>query len=253
MTSKEALPVRLSALDQARFGIRTAIARPVTRDMLPDLLNFCRDNHVVLLIARCPTSEHWAVQAMEREGFSLMDTLVYYRRNLLGPSIPQHAGPAAIRPYQPGEEHAVKSVATEAFRGYVGHYQADPKLGRTECDAVYPDWAFRSCLSRDVADMVLVAELDGSIVGFTALRINSLDEAEGLLYGVSSRARRLGIYRSLLVQGMDWCLREGAACMVISTQITNIVAQRVWVQLGFEPSHSLYTFHKWFDEPGQVA
>lgn len=253
MTSETALPVRLSALDQARFGIRTAIARPISRDMLPDLLNFCRDNHVVLLIARCPTSEHWAIQAMEREGFSLMDTLVYYRRDLVGHPIPQHAGPAAIRLCQPGEEHAVKSVAEEAFRGYVGHYRADPKLGMPQCDAVYPDWAFRCCLSRDVADVVLVAELDGSIVGFAALRINSPDEAEGLLYGVSSRAQRLGIYRYLMVQGMDWCLRAGAACMVISTQITNIVAQRVWVRLGFEPSHSLYTFHKWFDEPGHVA
>jgi GNAT superfamily N-acetyltransferase len=147
----------------------------------------------------------------------------------------------------------VKAVASDAFRGYVGHYQADQKLERSRCDAVYPDWAFRSCVSPDVADEVLVAELDGSIVGFAALRINSPDEGEGLLYGVSSRARRHGMYRSLMVQSMNWCLRKGAACMVISTQITNIVAQSVWVRLGFEPSHSLYTLHKWFDEPGQDA
>ena len=247
------MPVRLSALDRARFGLRIAIARPVMLDVLPDLLNYCRDNHVVLLIARCPTSEHQAVQEMEREGFLLMDTLVYYGRDLVGHPIPQYAGPAVIRPFRPGEEHAVKTVAKEAFRGYVGHYQADQRLERSQCHAVYPDWAFRCCVSRDVADEVLVAELDGSIVGFAALRINSPEEAEGLLFGVAPRARRRGIYRSLVVQGMDWCLRQGTVCMMISTQITNVVAQRVWTQLGFELCHSLYTFHKWFDESGQIA
>jgi hypothetical protein len=34
--------------------------------------------------------------------------------------------------------------------------------------------------------------------------------------------------------------------MLISTQITNVAVQKVWTRLGFEPSRSYYTFHKWF-------
>ena len=69
-------------------------------------------------------------------------------------------------------------MATEAFRGYYGHCHADQRLDRAKCDEVYRDWALRSCLSRDVADQVLVAVLDGSIVGFGDLRLNTPEEGE---------------------------------------------------------------------------
>lgn len=252
MTSEKRLPVYLSALDEARFGFRTAIAGPVTEDVLPDILSYCRGNSVTLLISRCLTTELQSAQAMEREGFLLMDTLAYYSRNLMTAPIPQDTGQVLVRPVEPGEEGAVKALATESFRGYVGHYHADERLEKTKCDAVYADWAFRSCLSRDIANEVLVADLEGSIVGFATLRINTPQEAEGVLFGVSPQAQRRGIYRSLMVQGMNWCLLKGATHMVTSTQITNIVVQRVWVRLGLEPIHSWYTLHKWFDEPGQV-
>ena len=253
MTPEKTSHVRLSALDEARFGFRTAIAGSVTRDMLPDLLTYCRDNRATLLIARCRTSELSAVQAMENEGFVLTDTLVYYQRDLAkSPSLPD-TGPAVIRPAKKGEEHAVRAVAAEAFKGYFGHYHADERLDSAECDEIYPDWAFRSCVSRDVADEVLVAELDGSVVGFVTLRLNSSEEGECVLSGISPRAQRLGIYRSHMIQSMNWCLQKGAAHMVVSTQITNIVVQKVWVRLGFEPSHAWYTLHKWFDEPGEIT
>jgi GNAT superfamily N-acetyltransferase len=186
---------------------------------------------------------------MEGKGFSLMDTLLYYERDLARPPIPRDTGPALIRPVNAGEAHKVKVVATEAFKGYLGHYHADERLERPKCDAIYPDWAYRSCVARDVANEVLVAELDGSIAGFAALRINSMEEGEGVLFGVSPRAQRRGIYRSLMIQAMNWCLLKGAAYMVLSTQITNIVAQKVWARLGFEVNHAWYTLHKWFDEP----
>ena len=253
MTSEKTLPVRLSALDEARFGFRTAIAGPVTEDVLPDILSYCRDNKVTLLISRCLTTEIQAVQAMEREGFLLMDTLVYYTRNLRAAPIPQDTGQVLVRPVEPGEEGAVKAVATESFAGYVGHYHADAQLDGSECDAIYPDWAFRCCVSHHVADEVLVAELDGSVVAFATLRLNSPEEGEGVLFGVAPRAQRRGIYRSLMVHAMDWCLQKGAAHIVLSTQITNLTVQKVWVRLGFEPSHAWYTLHRWFDESGPVA
>jgi GNAT superfamily N-acetyltransferase len=108
-------------------------------------------------------------------------------------------------------------------------------------------WAFRSCVSRDVADEVLVADLAGSIVGFATLRLNGAEEGEGVLFGVAPRAQRKGIYRSLVINSMQWCLAKGMRHMIYSTQINNIAVQKVLVRLGFEPSYAYYTFHKWFD------
>jgi len=239
--------VSLSAIDEERFGIRTARARGVTCELLPSIIAFCRANAVTLLIARCLVLELEAAQIMERDGFILMDTLVYYKRNLVQRPVPPDAGKVPVRPISLGEEEKVKAVATESFRGYFGHYHADERLDRAKCDEAYVSWAFRSCVSRDVADEVVVADSDGSIVGFATLRLSSAEEGEGVLFGVAPSAQRQGIFRSLMIGGMEWCLARGAARMVYSTQITNTAVQKVLVRLGFEPSHAYYTFHKWFD------
>lgn len=246
MTS-EAPSVHLSAIDGERFGILVARASVVAGDTLPSVNDFCRQKGVALLIARCPASEHRTAQAMERNGFSLMDTLVYYARDLGKMPIPSDNGKVSVRPVRPGEEEAVKRIAADSFRGYFGHYHADDRLGRKECDEVYTSWAVRSCISRDVADEVLVADLEGDIVGFATLRLNSPEEGEGVLFGVSPSAQGHGIYRSFMIHGMDWCVSKATRRMVVSTQITNIAVQKVWVRVGLEPSHAWYTFHKWFD------
>jgi len=243
----KAVPVALSAIDEERFGIRTARASAVTLETLPAVLHYCRDNRVVLLIARCLASELTAAQAMERHGFALMDTLVYYARDLTKGLVPTDAGAALVRPVRPGEEEAVKSVAAESFKGYFGHYHADPRLDPAKCDEAYTDWAYRSCVSREVADEVLVAVLDGVVAGFTTLRLDGRREGEILLFGVAPVVQRRAVSQSLGVGAMRWCSSKDAARLTVSTQITNVASQKVWTRLGFEPSHAHYTFHKWFD------
>jgi GNAT superfamily N-acetyltransferase len=141
----------------------------------------------------------------------------------------------------------VKQVAADSFRGYSGHYHADERLRRSQCDEIYTDWARRSCLSRDVAGEVLIADIDGRVAGFATLKLNSPEEGEGVLFGVAPWAQRRGIYRSFMVRGMEWCAGKGAKRMIVSTQIVNTAVQKVWTRIGFEPSHAYYTFHKWFD------
>jgi GNAT superfamily N-acetyltransferase len=184
---------------------------------------------------------------MEREGFLLMDTLLYYARNLATAPVPEDTGSVPIRPVRPGEEDDVMRVAAESFRGYYGHYHADPRLDCEACDAVYSSWAYRSCVSRDVADEVLVADVDGAVAGFATLRLNTPAEGEGVLFGVAPAAQGRGIYRSFMVEAMRWCVEQGAEDMVVSTQVSNTAVQRVWARLGFTASRSYYTFHKWFD------
>jgi len=241
--------VYLSPIDEERFGIRTARAPGVTLDNLPHVIDFCHIHKVVLLIARCLCSELRATQAMEREGFLLMDTLVYWVRNLKSEPLPfdQGEGVATIRTFGTGEEETIKLIAAESFRRYYGHYHADERLDRAKCDEAYVSWAFRSCVSRDAADEVLVAELEGSLVGLATLRLNTEEEGEGILFGVAPLAQKYGIYRSFMIHGMNWCVSKGASRMVVSTQITNVAVQGVWSRLGFVPTHAYYTFHKWFD------
>jgi hypothetical protein len=239
--------IHLSPVDEERFGIRTARTFVDSQDGVQSVLASSRQQDIKLLIARCPTPELHVVQAMESAGFQLMDTLVYYRRDLKKTPPADKPELPYIRPYRDGDVDGIKAVAEQSFKGYYGHYHADPRLDPVKADEGYVSWAVRSCLSREVAEEVLVAEFDGSIQAFITLRMNSLDEGEAVVGGVMPSAQGGGTYRAFIIHTMHWCLEQGATFTVLSTQITNIAVQKVWARLGFEMNHSYYTFHKWFD------
>lgn len=239
-------PVGISALDSARFGIRVARASLLRLEDLPLVLNFCAQQDVRLLIARCSTSDLPTAQALEQHGFFLTDTLVYFRRDLQRPPLPP-LRPLKIRPATEADAPAVGKIAQQAFRGYDSHYHADPRLDRAACDALYVDWAERSCREPAVADTVLLAEVENQVAGFLTLKTISATEADGRLYAVLPALQGQGIGQALLITALHWCQEHGLQAMVISTQITNIASQVSWVRVGFIPYQSFYTFHKWFD------
>ncbi len=236
----------MSAIDEARFGVRTARTQGITASSVSEILAFCEANRVELLIARCPATDIRTVQVLEVQGFLLMDTLVYFIRDLAAKPIPLDTGGVPVRPFRPGDEAGVRAVAQGAFRGYAGHYHADPRLDPAKCDEAYLSWAERSCTAPGVADAVLVAVSEDTVAAFATLRLNSPHEGEGILFGVSPALQGRGVYRSLMIRGIEWCLARGARSMVVSTQLTNVAVQKVWTRLGFEPRNAYYTMHKWF-------
>jgi GNAT superfamily N-acetyltransferase len=240
--------IALSPIDEARFGIRTAKVTGLTEACLPETLEFCDREGVRFLIARCLASDLSLVHRLERDGFLLMDTLVYYRRKNLA-DIPVIADPPdiVVRPVQLGEETLVRVIAEQSFQGYGGHYHADPRLDRRHCDEAYVDWAVRSCDLRGAESDVLVAATPHGLLGFATLRLATPGEGEGVLFCVAPPAQGKGIYRLFMIRGMEWSRAHGAKRMIVSTQATHLVVQKAWVRLGFEPSELYYTFHRWFD------
>jgi GNAT superfamily N-acetyltransferase len=238
--------VEFSHLDSERFGIRAARAH-ITPQNLSRTLDYCVGNKTDLLIARCGTGDIAAAQQMEKEGFLLMDTLVYYGFDLSKRQVPEGTTGLQVRPLRPKDEEHVLAVASKAFKGYIGHYHADRRLDRGKCDEAYVSWAERSC-RRAAADEVLVAVLGDNLAGFGTLRMNSSKESEGLLFAVAPEWQRKGVCPALLNHSLAWSRSQGASRMVISTQITNVSMQKIWCRAGFEFSHAFYTFHKWFDK-----
>lgn len=237
--------VFISDIDTERFGIITARVIGLTSESLSPVLDFCRANKVELLIARCDMSDLDAAQSMERKGFLLMDTLVYYNLDLTRQDVPVDKGVALVRPIRIEEEKGMIFVARESFHDYSGHYHADPKLDKHKCDEAYTDWARKAFASRD-SDNFLVGEIDGRVVGFGVLRINNPNEGEMFLGGIHPDFQGQGIYHSFLCKAMEWCLSKKAKKMIISTQLKNISVQKVLIKFGFEISRGYYTYHKWF-------
>jgi GNAT superfamily N-acetyltransferase len=244
--------VSLSAIDEERFGIVTARDPAFTRESLGDTLRFCADRAVRMLVARCDAADLPAAQAMEAAGGRLMDTLVYWARDLRRPG-PVEAPGAPVRLLRPSDADAVRRVAAAAFRGYFGHYHADPRLDREQCDATYASWAERSCSEPAVASKVLGVDHEGRLAGFLTLLGRGPEEQEIVLNGVDPAFQRHGLYRALVVAAIQHARADGATRLLVSTQLINSGVQKTWARLGFELERAHYTFHLWFDRAAPTA
>jgi GNAT superfamily N-acetyltransferase len=239
--------ISISPLDKERFGIITGKVFVTDLEQIRIGFDECKKNKVRLLIARSYVFDIRIAQELEKNGFFITDTLVYYKYDLLKKTLPEADGGVEIRPVNGDEFELVKKVAERSFKGYFGHYHADERLLKKDCDDVYTDWAFRSCVEREETNEVFVAVDENKVIGFATMRMNSAEEGEGVLFGVDPAAQGRGVYRAFIIAGLNWCKQKGCLSMVVSTQINNIAVQKVWVRAGFEPLHAYYTFHKWID------
>lgn len=240
------MPIELNALETARFRIMAAHVTDVGAST-EAIDAAARDKCVQMVTARIPVSELSRVHDFEAAGYRLMDTLVYYTRGLGDrPPRPSQTEGLSIRLASPEDAGAVGRVARDGFAGYLGHYHADPRLERSAADAAYVEWAETSTARTLMAAPVLVSESKGKIIGFLTLRTNSPDEMEIVLNAVNPAFQGKGTYGALVSEAMALASGIGCSRIITSTQINNYRAQRVWVRLGFFPSRSVYTFHKWF-------
>lgn len=238
----------ISTLDTNRFGVLTAKAYIASAEDLVRLEQFSETHQIRLAIVRVEASKLSVVQQATQSGFELMDTLAYFSSVYQGKAtdrLETHNMKLRLASEHDGSE--LRVVAHNAFAGYISHYHADPRLNQKDCDAVYSDWAFRSCSSKEVADAVLLYEDAAGIAGFGTLRYAPDEKiAEGPLFAVHSRAQGQGAFRSLLSAAKAWGREQGALEFRYSTQITNLKVQKVLCSEGFFPVRYEYTLHKWY-------
>ncbi len=243
----EAPGVRLSPLDIERFGLVVARADGLTALELPAVLDFCNSNQVQMLIARSGVEDATTTHALESASFVLMDTLVYYERDLASSPV-QPGGKEEIHVLGPDDAARVEWIARECFRDYLGHYHADLRLDRDACTEVYASWARSSCENAGPDAFVLVA---GSprLEGFSTYRRTASGEGELLLGAVLPAARGKGLYRQMTLAGMLRLQESGTKRFVTSTHLGNWGAQAAWSAAGLRPFRAYHTFHRWFDRP----
>jgi GNAT superfamily N-acetyltransferase len=88
---------------------------------------------------------------------------------------------------------------------------------------------------------VVVAEVDGALVGAVQLRIGQLSPVHGERVlqvshlQVAKHAERLGIGRSLLEAAVTWAEQEGIASLVVAAAANDRDANRFLARLGLAP------------------
>lgn len=237
--------IALSEIDRQRFGVAVAKTTLDGGEAVAALMDWCAGAGAALLIARCPTTALAQAQRLEGAGCFLADTLVYFHKGAIAAAAVALPDGYSTRLATAADADAVARLAATTFAGYQGHYHADARLATADADLVYSSWAGNSC--RGAADAVLLVEHGGRIVAFATVKALDAERFEGVLFGVDPAHQGRRLYQALMRLAQNWGAARAHARMVVSTQVTNLSVQKVWCREGFEPSHSYYTFHKWFD------
>lgn len=232
-----------SPMESKRFNIDAYKVDNLGADEVRQLSREISDKHLEFCSVRITTDEIKTLQALEREGFFITDTLVYYKKRLTE-KLEINDRELDFRMAATDDAEEVEKLSKETFKGYFGHYHADERLSISDCDQVYADWAKRSCVEKTVADDVILALDSKKIVAFATMK-NHGDKGEGILFGVDPKYQGRGIYRSLIRGSMNWCLERGLYEVWYSTQINNYAVQKTWIREGCEIFKSYYTLHRW--------
>jgi GNAT superfamily N-acetyltransferase len=99
--------------------------------------------------------------------------------------------------------------------------------------------------------VIFLAVVDGAIVGFTQLYPSFSSVSMKRLWVlndlfVTPDARKSGAGRALLERAERWAAETGAKGLTLSTQITNLTAQRLYEACGWTKDDEFIHYHRFF-------
>ena len=143
---------------------------------------------------------------------------------------------ALIRQATPGDE---QRVAEFAIRLFDQHVEYDPERFSTFANVEGAARFYRSRFETPDS-AVLVAEVDGEVVGFAYLERDELNYAELLRDGawmhdiyVDESARTTGLGKDLIKAAAEAAKRMGAKKLLLTVAAKNAIAQQVFEKAGF--------------------
>jgi RimJ/RimL family protein N-acetyltransferase len=234
-----------SSEDSARFSLR------IFRAVLPSidamtLHEVLRNERVDVAIVRIPASELASIGELERVGLHAIvaDTLVHYSLDLRNIRL-GHQHVVQMKPLAASQDRqTLERMVREIFSDYVSHYRANPLFPRASIVDGYAEWASRHIQPNDEWRAAWLIENAGDAVGFSCVQTTpDRSEVRATLNGILPAARGRGMYRAMLRATLAHFAALGAVRFKISTQIQNLVVQRVWSSEGFVLDGAENTIH----------
>lgn len=205
-----------------------------------ELIGLGKANGFTHLSVKIPTPYKTLFNSFINHGFYLTDTLVEYIFYFDGRKMPEIKHKTIIRDFKDADINSLSVIAKDSFT--YDRYHSDPHLDDSLCDAYYEQWLYNSCYG--FADKVIVSEYNDEVVGFTTGKADHSQEYGHLvLSAVSDKYRGLGIYTSMIYEGVKWLETEGFKGLIVGTQINNLAVQKAWIKLGFTILDSEYVLH----------
>ncbi len=208
------------------------------------LLQACEDQSIDCLYFLADAADQDTVSLLQQNGFDFVDI----RLTLVGNvnSMPKYTPVDDIqfRLGDAGDISALLPIAASSYRQ--SRFYVDRRFGSEKASEMYEIW-LRKCLTPDRAQAVVVAELQGSPIGYVTCRVDSATGEGGIgLVGVAESGRGLGVATGMTHYAIRWMREQDASRISVVTQGRNVPAQRLFQRCGFVTGAVELWFHKWF-------
>jgi dTDP-4-amino-4,6-dideoxy-D-galactose acyltransferase len=234
--------------DTDHFGVRIARVRGRHLDgaHAQQATRWADDEGVDCLYLLADASDPETLRLAAAHGFRFVDVRMTLRSELDRVHTPAPSAAVNIRPAQDGDEATLVTLAAGGYES--SRFYADGRFDRPTVDRLYARWMQRS-LDGDLADLVLVADADGSAIGYLTA---SIDGADGVgvigLVGVAAVGRGAGVGRALVTSALARFADAGLSTAEVVTQGSNVAAQRLYASCGFRAFLVELWYHRWADE-----
>lgn len=250
-----------SKIDSDRFGIKVGKIRESFFDnkTVENGIDYFMRNGFDVIFARIDFSRLDIINGLEKYGFRLKDTqYTLYNilkdkmgNNLFDPSIfPKRNDGYVIRKFKPSDTEMIVDLTRESFSNH-GHYFTDTRLNPQDGLDAYADWAYNSCINKNIATKIFVAEKDGDVAGYIAYKEFSQENkkyAAGVIGAVSSEHRGKGLFPDIDIAALEWGVENGYEWEEHNVLCDNYAVFRSHLKVGFKPAKFMVTLHGWLDE-----
>ena len=231
--------------DSEFFGRRIAriTLTSLTREEMGEAMAWCASHSIECIYLLVDTNSIETVRLAEENLFHLVDIRVTLRKQMYDYCVSRGGSlEYVVRPCLLADMPVLKDIAKVSHRD--SRFYCDPEFPRSLCDGLYQTWIEKSCAENP--DSVLVAEIDGSPVGYVSCRLVNSANGQIGLFAVAEAARGRGLGPRLLAESLRWFAERGVEQVTVVTQGRNDKALRVYQAQGFLLSYMQIWYHRWF-------
>jgi len=246
-----------SEILSSRFGVKIGKIDEshLCISSLGESLDSFKEQKFDLVVARIDLTRLDLINQLEQRGFTTKDVQCTLRNvfkdrhgNLLFNKVEREDG-YVLREFEESDVDGIVDIAKRSFVNY-GHYAADRRLDSKACLDAYVDWAYNSCINKDVATKVFIAEKEHEVAAFIAYKRFDGDKtyAAGVLGGVSPDHRKKGLFPDIDIVALEWGIENGFDWEEHNVLMDNFSVMKSHMSVGFRPQESMVTLHGWLDE-----
>jgi dTDP-4-amino-4,6-dideoxy-D-galactose acyltransferase len=127
--------------------------------------------------------------------------------------------------------------------GEYSRFHLDTRISENKFQEMYRLWIENST-KKQIADTVLVARIENTIVGLVTLKFKEKIGQIGII-AVASTVRGMGIGKQLMRAAENCCFQNGMDHMLVVTQAFNESACRLYDKAGFVVFKTEHIYHWW--------